>query len=139
MASSPLSIRFPVELAERVRRRATRNAETTSGLVSRLVDEGIRMAEHPGIMFRDGPTGRRAGLVAGPDVWEVVATLKMFGDDGSPKTIKRAAKWLGLDERRIRTAEAYYAAFPEEIDERIAANEAAAEHAMARAKVHETL
>ena len=31
--------------------------EATSGLVVRLVDEGIRMAEHPGVVFRDGPTG----------------------------------------------------------------------------------
>ncbi len=34
------------------------------------------MDEHPGIVFRDGPTGRRAALAGGPDVWEVIATLK---------------------------------------------------------------
>jgi len=29
-----------------------------------------------GIVFRDGPTGHRAALVGGPDIWEVIATLK---------------------------------------------------------------
>ena len=30
------------------------------------------MEDHPGIAFRDGPTGRRAALAAGPDIWEGV-------------------------------------------------------------------
>jgi len=32
----------------------------------------VRRDEHPLIPFRDDPTGRRAGLIGGPDVWEVV-------------------------------------------------------------------
>src|ERR1039458_3772079 len=43
---------------------------------NRLVDEALRMSEHPGIMFRAGPTGRRASLATGPDVWEVVRAIK---------------------------------------------------------------
>ena len=34
------------------------------------------MDDHPGIVFRDGPTGRRAGLAAGPAVWEVIDGLE---------------------------------------------------------------
>jgi len=34
------------------------------------------MMEHPGVLFRTGPTGRRAGLAAGPDVWEVVRAVR---------------------------------------------------------------
>jgi hypothetical protein len=67
--STPISVRFPDEVARRLRRNGAGTGEATSGLVVRLVDEGIRMAEHPGVVFRDGPTGRRAGLAAGPDVW----------------------------------------------------------------------
>jgi hypothetical protein len=33
------------------------------------------MEEHPGIAFRDGPSGRRAALAGGPDVWEAIVTL----------------------------------------------------------------
>lgn len=32
--------------------------------------------EHPGIVFRPGPMGRRAGLIGGPDVWEAVRAVK---------------------------------------------------------------
>jgi hypothetical protein len=39
-----------------------------SSAANRLVDEALRMNEHPGIVFRAGPTGRRAALAAGPGV-----------------------------------------------------------------------
>ena len=44
------------------------------------MDEALRTEEHPGITFRAGPTGRRAGLVGGPDVWEVIDTLLIVRD-----------------------------------------------------------
>jgi len=34
------------------------------------------MKEHPGVVFREGPSGRRAVLIGGPDVWEVVRVVK---------------------------------------------------------------
>ena len=56
-----LSIRFKRDGAyERLRRYATEHAESASALGERLIDEGLRMAAHPGIVFRDGPAGRRA-------------------------------------------------------------------------------
>ena len=59
--SAPLSIRFDTKLLERLRRRSQATpGSTPSGLAQRLVDEGLRMAEHPGIVFKDGPSGRRA-------------------------------------------------------------------------------
>jgi hypothetical protein len=125
--STPLSVRFPDDLAQRVRGRAAGSGEATAGLIVRLVDEGIRMAEHPGITFRDGPTGRRAGLAGGPDVWEVIVVLRDFSTAGATTAWRRTAAWLGLTEAQVRTAEGYYATHPVEIDDRIAANEQAAE------------
>ena len=59
--SAPLSIRFDPKILERLRRRARAvPGATPSGLAERLVDEGLRMAEHPGIVFKNGPSGRRA-------------------------------------------------------------------------------
>jgi hypothetical protein len=75
--------------------------------VARLVDEGVRMEEHLGIVFRDGPTGRRAGLAGGPDVWEVIVVLRDFGQDGPTSATKKTAAWLGLSEAQVRTAEGY--------------------------------
>jgi hypothetical protein len=49
---------------------------TPSGLVQRLVDEGLRMAEHPGVVFKDGPGGRRPALKVGPDIWELIKFLR---------------------------------------------------------------
>lgn len=47
-----------------------------SAAANMLVDEGLRMHEHPGVLFRTGPTGRRAGLAMGPDIWEIVRAVK---------------------------------------------------------------
>ena len=124
--STPISVRFPDEIARRLRRSGAGTGEATSGLVVRLVDEGIRMAEHPGVVFRDGPTGRRAGLAAGPDVWEIVVVLRDYAEGGATEAVRRAAKWLSITETQVRTAESYYASFPDEIDDRVEMNEAAA-------------
>jgi hypothetical protein len=64
--STPLSIRFTPSLLARLRQRA--NAVTgasVAGLAQRLIDEGLRMADHPGVIFKDGPSGRRAALAYG--------------------------------------------------------------------------
>jgi hypothetical protein len=87
------------------------------------------MEEHIGIAFRDGPTGRRAGLAGGPDVWEVIVVLRDFGHEGPTAATKKTAAWLGLSEPQVRTAEAYYSSYPAEIDGRIEENEAAADEA----------
>jgi len=69
--SSPLSIRFDDAVLDRLRRRrAPTRGATLSGLAQRLVDEGPQMSEHRGVVFKDGPSGRRAALVYGPDVWK---------------------------------------------------------------------
>lgn len=93
------------------------------------------MEDHPGIVFRDGPAGRRAGLAGGPDVWEVIIVLRDFGSAGAASAVKKTAKWLALTEAQVRTAEGYYASFPEEVDERIAENADAADSAQRAASV----
>src|SRR6185437_9845048 len=79
------------EVACRLRRNGAGTGEATSGLVVRLVDEGIRMAEHPGVVFRDGPTGRRAGLAAGPTCGRsspcCATALTEWSDCGSEKLV----------------------------------------------------
>lgn len=124
--STPVSVRFPDEIAQRLRRHSARAAEATSGLIVRLVDEGMRMAEHPGIVFRGGPSGRRAGLVAGPDVWEVIGVLKDFAAHRADTAHRRTAQSLGISASQVRVAESYYAAFNAEIDARLLLNADAA-------------
>ncbi len=88
------------------------------------------MDEHPGIVFRGGPTGRRAALAGGPDVWEAMAILKSSEVRGE-KAIAATAKLLDLTESQVRTAVRYYGAYPEEIDERIRRNVEEADEAEA--------
>jgi hypothetical protein len=118
--SAPLSIRFDEGVLARLRRRAQATpGATPSGLAQRLVDEGLRMAEHPGVLFKDGPSGRRAALAFGPDVWEVVKFLREI-DERGPDAVDAAIEELGLSEAQVRIAMHYYSAYPEEVDAEIA-------------------
>ena len=91
----------------------------------------MRTEDHVGVVFRDGPAGRRAGLAGGPDVWEVIWAIQSCGlaaDDAIASTA--AASDLPL--AAVRTALGYYAEYPDEIDERIARHLQEAEAAEAR-------
>jgi uncharacterized protein (DUF433 family) len=84
------------------------------------------MEDHPGITFRDGPAGRRAALAGGPDVWEVVETLKGTDLKGE-QAVTATAEWGALTHAQVHTAVRYYADFRDEVDERIAHNNQEAE------------
>ena len=128
---SVLSIRFKRPgVYERLKRRAAQGRGSISAVGERLIDEGLRMEAHPGIVFRDGPSGRRAGLAAGPDVWEIAGLLR--GLSGSvEQRVDRAAAQLSLTEGQVRAASRYYAEFSEEIDAELAANDEAADRELA--------
>jgi hypothetical protein len=69
-------------------------------------------------LFRDGPSGRRAGLAGGPDVWEVIAAIRTSGLEGDAALVA-AAEWGSLTAMQVRAAARYYGEYREEIDERI--------------------
>ncbi|MEP6468654.1 MAG: hypothetical protein ABJC24_02685 [Chloroflexota bacterium] len=117
-----LSFRLPEPTLERLEARAHQIRETRTGLAERYLEEGLRMDEHPGIGFADGPAGRRAVLQGtGLDVWEVVATTKQ-----SKGSADAAAGYLDLSSAQVRAAVRYYAAYPAEVDDLLARQEAAA-------------
>lgn len=126
-----LSIRFKRQGAyERLKRSAARRAESISSAGERLIDEGLRMEAHPGIVFRDGSSGRRAGLAAGPDVCEVVGLL--LGLRGSfEERVTAATDQLGLTEGQVRITSRYCAEFTDEIDAEIAHNDDIADRELA--------
>jgi hypothetical protein len=128
--TSPLSIRFDPDLLARLRRRASAvTGASTSALAQRLIDEGLRMADHPGVIFKDGPSGRRAAVAYGPDVWEVVKFVREV-DERGPAALDAAAEVFAVDVSRISTAVNYYADYADEIDAEISD----AEEASARAE-----
>jgi hypothetical protein len=123
--SAPLSIRFDPAVLDRLRRRAGSSpGATVSGLAQRLVDEGLRQAEFPGVVFKDGPTGRRAALALGPDVWEVVRALREVDERGEA-AVAATAELLAIPPTRVRVAVRYYAAHEVEVDAEIAEADAA--------------
>ena len=88
------------------------------------------MEAHPGIVFRDGPAGRGAGLAAGPDVWEIVPLLR--GLKGTlEERIAATAEQLELTEAQVRATSRYYAEFTDEIDAEIAHNDEVADRELA--------
>jgi hypothetical protein len=115
--SQPTSLRIPTGVRERLDRVATRTGERDASLATRLIDEGLRMAEHPGIVFIDaGAGGRVPTLVRGPEVAEVVEVLTGLEATGEER-IAQTAAWLSLHPSEVRIALAYYAAFGAEVDE----------------------
>ena len=119
----PISTRYPGKTLERLEQRARGEGSSRSALIQRYVVEGLEMDEHPGIVFRAGPAGRRPGLVGGPDVWEVVAVHRSFDD------VEGTAGWLELPANSVETALGYYRTHQDEIDDWIRRNEEAAEAA----------
>ena len=115
--SENVSVRLEDGLAQRLRLRARAAGETLSDRLRRYADEGVRRDEHPLITFRDGPTGRRAGLVGGPDVWEVSIWIEDLASDEDPVDVLVAES--DLSRGQIEAALRYKAAYPEEINARV--------------------
>lgn len=78
------------------------------------------MDEHPGVMFRPGPAGRRPALIGGPDIWEVSRVLRDLDLSGEP-LIAAAADLTGLSVHEVRAAERYYDEYRDEVDAWISA------------------
>ncbi|MGH3441759.1 MAG: hypothetical protein ACRDUY_06895 [Nitriliruptorales bacterium] len=132
------SFRLPEDLVDRIAQRGREEGVSQTDLVISLLDEGLKVRTFPGIVYRDGPTGRRAGLAVGPDVWEVIGTVRQVTGSGEAK-VRNTAEMLSLPERWVRLAVEFYAAFPDEIDERIRRNDEAAAQMRERAERRERL
>ena len=61
-------------------------------------------------------------MLGGPDVWELIVALRAMPGRGEPR-LRRLASELGLQASQVHAALDFYAEHPDEIDERIAANE----------------
>lgn len=128
MTRSTTSIRMDADLRARLMAACAAEGTTLTQLIERFVREGLAVADHPGVVFKAGPAGRRAALAGGPDVWEIVASLRhVTGSDAT--RVKMIAKQFGIHERQVVMALNYAAANREEIDARIHANDLAMEEA----------
>jgi hypothetical protein len=113
MGSQP--IRIESETLDALRERSAHTGEPIVRLAQRYIDEGMRLDRHPGVVFRDGPAGRRPVVVGGPDVWEVIAAARSASERGN-QLVDALAERIGASPERIRIAVRYYAEYPDEID-----------------------
>lgn len=112
-----VSVRLDDGLVERLRIRSRAAGESLSDRLRRYAEEGARRDEHPLITFRDGPTGRRAGVVAGPDVWEISMWIEDLVHEADPVA---ALLEDGVVTRpHVDAALRYRSAYPDEIAARI--------------------
>jgi len=121
VSSQPFSMRLAPATLGRLDRQARNRGETKTRVGERLLEEGLRMADHPSIVFRDGPTGRRAALAGGPDVWEVIGTLQS-GDEKGEMAIAAIVEMGVVTRPQVEAALRYYGDYPDEIDSRIRRN-----------------
>ncbi|MGH9064004.1 MAG: hypothetical protein ACRDZQ_03180 [Acidimicrobiales bacterium] len=107
---------------------AADQATTVTGLIELFVREGLACADHPGIVFKPGPAGRRAALAGGPDVWEIVSALRHASGTETQK-VRALAEEFGIHERQVVIALNYAAAHRGEVEARVRGNDQALEEA----------
>jgi hypothetical protein len=117
--TSALSVRLPEATSGKVRTLAAIERRSMAEMLRLLAEEGLKLREFPDLTFTDGPTGRRATFIQGPDVWEVLEPYVLTNRDW--QALK--ASYPDLDEALLRTAVRYYETYPQEIDARIALNQ----------------
>lgn len=96
--------------------------QSRSALIQRYVEEGLRRDRHPRITFEDGPAGRRAAIIGGPDVWELMSFVEDIDARGD-EAIAEAARWCSLPVADVRAGLAYAAEYSDEVHARIALNQ----------------
>jgi hypothetical protein len=137
MAAST-SFRISDTARTRLAARAARDGTTATALLDQLIIEGIGQLDYPGIIFRGPAHDRRAGLAAGPDVWEVLARLQEL-EGSEERRISLLAAESDLHPRLIRIALDYAAEHADEVRERIGRNREMAERSRRMARQRESL
>ena len=116
VSSRHLSLRLESDTYDRLEVESQRTGQSRSQLAKTLLEEGLRMEAHPGIVFRSGPAGRRPGIAGGPDIWEVVRVFEGVDAQGE-ELLRRTAESTGLTPEQVRIALRYYADYRDEIDD----------------------
>ncbi len=121
MGSVQKSLRIPEEIATAIGEAAEAAGRDFSAVANEFLAESVKMRRCPGIVFGDGPTGRRARVAGtGLDVWEIIATFQSLDRDRG--RLQSAYHWLS--EPQLRAALGYFAAYPGEIEQQITRNAA---------------
>ena len=129
MKSQVLSLRLKPEQMERLQKLARRADRKPSELAAKLIEEALRMAEFPGIEFRETIIGRQA-YMKGSRIkpWFLEILARAYDRD-----VERIAAHLTWPTRKVQEGLDYIEAFRGEIEAAIAENEAHEEEQFKRA------
>ena len=123
MASRVVSLRLKETQVARLQRMARRLGRTPSETAAILVEEALRRHEFSFVEFRDSPVGRQAYVIGSSlAVWEVVMVARAYGCDEA-----KAGEHLGWPAAKVKAALNYASAYPQEIADALADNQAGAE------------
>lgn len=115
---TPVSVRLDGALLEAIRTQAQRMNKPVSRVIQEMLETSLRMQRYPGIIFVEGPAGRRAHLAGtGLDVWEVIELLQEY--ESVPALREHFPR---LSPMAIQITEAYAKAYPEEVSAFLAFN-----------------
>jgi hypothetical protein len=127
---APTNVRFPDSVDKGLADYARQSGAKKSTVVVSAVREWLRMQAHPGVIFVTATGGdRRAALSVGPQVWTVGEAWLQHDKDG--RTAAVVADALGLTTTDVENALAYWADYPDEIDDLISRHRASQDEALA--------
>ena len=114
MATTPITTRLPDWMDREIRTYWKQHGEKPSPGYRRVIEEWWVLENLPLLEFRDGVSGRRAGLRSGPDVWEIVQVASECNNDvqqvetyfGGRVTAEAIAQALRYAEQFSETIEA---------------------------------
>ncbi|MGZ4109404.1 MAG: DUF433 domain-containing protein [Actinomycetota bacterium] len=120
--SEPFSIRLSAATDRLVEAEAKRTRRSKGAIVEAFTEEAARVRRFPGIGFHGDDAARAPWVIGtGLDVWEVVELLDDYG------SMERLVRDTQLTPAHVRIALAYREAYPDEIDDALAANRRAAD------------
>ncbi len=123
--SARVSVRLEKGVEQAVEALAREERRAKSAVLRELLQEAIRMRRCPGILFLDGPTGRRPVIAgSGLEVWEVVAAYQQECQQDFER-LRTVYDWL--TPTQLRNALTYYRLYTGEIDEEIQRQQALTE------------
>ena len=110
-SETPVSVRLDKSVLTAIRAQARTSGKPLSRVIREMLELMVRMQRFPGIIFVEGPAGRRAHLAGtGLDVWEVIALLREY------QIVSKLREYFPqLSLIAIEVAKAYAEAYPEEI------------------------
>jgi hypothetical protein len=132
------SFRISDTARSRLAARAAQEGVTATALLDQLITEGADQLDFPGVVFRGPAHDRRAGLAAGPDIWEIIARLQEL-DGTEEQRITMLSDESDLHPRLIRIALDYAAEHASQIRDRINRNHDLADHSRETARQRQAL